>query len=294
MPASTHPRRSASMALAVRPRIAPAPAGGGGGGLRRVASVPSITGILHVHQHQVEPPPPPASHRLGAVLCERHLVAVAAEHGAEQLAVHAHVLGDEDPQRRQRARVEGRPRGRGRPARSPISSGTSNQNRLPAPGALSTPMAPPIASTSRLQIASPRPVPPYRRVVDASAWLNGSNSAACRSGGMPMPVSRTSKRSTRAVRPRRWRAATRDPATPPSVNLSALPSRLNSTCRSRVGRRRPSAGALVELEREVETPLGGLRRHQRARARRARIPARNRSAPARADPPRSARSRGCR
>jgi len=37
-----------------------------------------------------------------------------------------------------------------------------NQNLLPAPGALSTPISPPINSTMRLQIASPRPLPPWR------------------------------------------------------------------------------------------------------------------------------------
>ena len=42
----------------------------------------------------------------------------------------------------------------------------------PCPGpALCTHMLPPISSASRLLMASPRPVPPYLRVVEASAWL---------------------------------------------------------------------------------------------------------------------------
>ena len=41
-------------------------------------------------------------------------------------------------------------------------------------------------------MARPRPVPPYRREIDASAWLNDWNRRPIRSGGMPMPVSRTS------------------------------------------------------------------------------------------------------
>ncbi len=39
-------------------------------------------------------------------------------------------------------------------------SWTWNQNRLPEPGVLTTPIRPPISSTSRFEIASPRPVPP--------------------------------------------------------------------------------------------------------------------------------------
>ena len=40
---------------------------------------------------------------------------------------------------------------------------------LPLPSSLVTSMVPPISSASRLEMARPRPVPPYLRVVDASA-----------------------------------------------------------------------------------------------------------------------------
>ena len=79
-----------------------------------------------------------------------------------------------------------------------------NQNVLPLPGSLSTPISPPISSTSRLQIASPRPVPPKRRLVEASAWENASNRRPSCSSVIPMPVSRTSKRTTRGEG---WREA---------------------------------------------------------------------------------------
>ena len=39
-------------------------------------------------------------------------------------------------------------------------NGAVNQNVLPSPGTLVTPMSPPIAVTMRSLIASPRPVPP--------------------------------------------------------------------------------------------------------------------------------------
>ena len=47
-------------------------------------------------------------------------------------------------------------------------------NVLPRPASLSTRIAPPIRSTSREQIASPSPVPPYLRVVEPSACRNAS------------------------------------------------------------------------------------------------------------------------
>ena len=79
------------------------------------------------------------------------------------------------------------------PARA---QGTVNQNVVPTPGVLSTPMCPPSSSTIRREIARPRPVPPNRLVVEASACVKASNSLACACGEMPMPVSLTSTRST--------------------------------------------------------------------------------------------------
>ena len=60
----------------------------------------------------------------------------------------------------------------------------------PRPG-LSARMMPPISSASFLLMASPRPVPPYLRVVLASAWLKLWKSLARPASERPMPVSRT-------------------------------------------------------------------------------------------------------
>src|ERR1700737_2718219 len=49
-------------------------------------------------------------------------------------------------------------------------------NTEPLPGSLSAVMSPPIIWQKRLLIASPSPVPPYLRVVEASAWENSWNS----------------------------------------------------------------------------------------------------------------------
>ena len=46
---------------------------------------------------------------------------------------------------------------------------TTKINSLPLPGSLSTQIVPSIAVTSDLQIESPNPVPPYKRVVESSA-----------------------------------------------------------------------------------------------------------------------------
>src|SRR2546430_12707623 len=52
--------------------------------------------------------------------------------------------------------------------RSCLSNFAVNQNAEPLPRVLSTPIWPPIISTNCLEIARPRPVPPYLRVVDPS------------------------------------------------------------------------------------------------------------------------------
>src|SRR5215813_3669060 len=61
----------------------------------------------------------------------------------------------------------------------------------PLPGSLVTVTSPPIIRASLRVMAKPRPVPPYCRAVEESAWVNSSNSLACCSGVIPMPVSAT-------------------------------------------------------------------------------------------------------
>ena len=80
----------------------------------------------------------------------------------------------------------------------PCAKRASKWKRLPRPGSLSTSSRPPIAPTIRDAIASPRPVPPYSRVVEPSACANASKTSRCFSGGMPMPVSLTEKASVEA------------------------------------------------------------------------------------------------
>ena len=72
-----------------------------------------------------------------------------------------------------------------------IANRAVKMNVVPAPGTLSKVRSPAMSRASRRLIASPRPVPPYRRDVELSACMNASNSLPWRSSGMPMPVSRT-------------------------------------------------------------------------------------------------------
>ena len=49
-----------------------------------------------------------------------------------------------------------------------FSSTAVNQKVEPFPSSLTTPISPPISSASCLETASPNPVPPYLRVIEAS------------------------------------------------------------------------------------------------------------------------------
>jgi hypothetical protein len=56
-----------------------------------------------------------------------------------------------------------------------------NQNFDPCPGVLTTPISPPISSVSCFEIDKPSPVPPNRRVMEPSAWVNFWKSRPCTS-----------------------------------------------------------------------------------------------------------------
>jgi len=94
---------------------------------------------------------------------------------------------------RRPASCEGSARSYGRTGAGADSASIVKWKVDPSPTVLSTHIDPPISSASRLLMASPSPVLPYRRVVEGSTWLNDSNNRSIRSSGMPIPVSRTTK-----------------------------------------------------------------------------------------------------
>src|SRR5688572_2598307 len=62
---------------------------------------------------------------------------------------------------------------------------------LPWPSSLATVICPPILATNSRQIDSPRPVPPYLRLVLPSACWKASKMIFCCSTVIPIPVSTT-------------------------------------------------------------------------------------------------------
>ena len=124
---------------------------------------------------------------------------------------------------------------------------------------------PPMSCTSWREMARPKPVPPYLRVVELSSWLKGVNSACKRSEGMPMPESLTSKRSNPSGEPSRG-ARTRRTTSPRSVNFTALPTRLTSTCFRRSGSPSTRAGTRGSTTSTSSMPFSSARRASRSSA----------------------------
>ncbi len=78
-------------------------------------------------------------------------------------------------------------------------NGAVTKNVLPLPTSLVQPIRPPINSTKPLLMANPRPVPPYWRVVEESAWVKRSKIISALFAAIPIPVSMMLNRSHRRV-----------------------------------------------------------------------------------------------
>ena len=72
------------------------------------------------------------------------------------------------------------------------------------PAVLCRRISPSIRATRWLEIDSPRPVPPNRRVVELSAWEKASKMWRWASGAILMPVSRTEKHRVSAMPGHAW------------------------------------------------------------------------------------------
>ncbi len=105
----------------------------------------------------------------------------------------------------------------------------------------------------RLQMARPRPVPPWVRLIETSACENRSNSRPRLSGAMPEPVSITSTLSRpERFLPFHWVWTVTEPW---SVNFTALDRKFSSTWRRRAVSPPIRAGALGSRSAFSSRPL---------------------------------------
>ena len=128
-------------------------------------------------------------------------------------------------------------------------AGSVKAKTAPMSDELTSASAPPILATRRREMARPSPVPACGWFSEGSACSNSSKIASRAASGTPGPESRTSKRSRAPSR------ATRTPTPPRSVNFTALPMRLTSTCRSRAGSPTISRGVSGEMTLASSNPF---------------------------------------
>ena len=117
-------------------------------------------------------------------------------------------------------------------AESERSINRVNEKVEPTPYSDSTQICPPISSTSCLQIASPSPTPSGLRTRASLILVNMPKSFFCAFSSMPTPVSATETRKQKWERVSSFTSSERV-TVPLMVNLTALYSRLSSTCRIR-------------------------------------------------------------
>ena len=139
-----------------------------------------------------------------------------------------------------------------RRASRPASCGRRIEKRAPRPApSLATVTDPPCSSVSSFTIASPRPSPPWSRVIEPSACRKRSKTCGRNAGAMPIPVSRTSS-CVHAVdlgSDNRHGAAG-------GVNLTAFDSRFHTICcrRSASPSDRGTARRQVAVDRDAASP----------------------------------------
>ena len=90
-----------------------------------------------------------------------------------------------------------------------------------------------MSCVSSRQMASPSPLPPKRRLVDSSAWVNGSKILPMVAASIPMPVSPTEISTLARSAVVAARTSARTSTSPRAVNLTALPIRFIRICRTR-------------------------------------------------------------
>ena len=106
--------------------------------------------------------------------------------------------------------------------------GHETLKRVPFPSSLSKLTEPPSLTTISRTMLRPKPVPPFCRESEASAWANLPKIRSRKASGIPAP------RSITLMRRRRSSADTRTVTFPPrGENLVALERRFETTCINR-------------------------------------------------------------
>ena len=137
-----------------------------------------------------------------------------------------------------------------------MTTGSANvkANTLPWPTALVSTSCPPMISIMCRLMARPSPVPPYLRVVDASACENPAKILCWLSGAMPMPESLMAK--SMWATPSTTRCRCSDTTTcPTAVNLTALPPKLFKICCRRKASPSSTAGSVLSMSNSTSMPL---------------------------------------
>ncbi|MOA32052.1 hypothetical protein D3C78_1532410 [compost metagenome] len=104
-------------------------------------------------------------------------------------------------------------------------------------------------------MVSPRPVPPYFLVVDASSCEKASNIFSFLSGLIPIPVSLTDMRYLISLNCGSVNASTFSSISPFSVNFTALPNKLIRICLRRSSSAQMYFGKSDEMFNNISKPL---------------------------------------
>ena len=229
--------------------------------MRRVASRPSTTGIwqsisTRSMSRSTAEPSLTASSPLSTL---RHVAADALQHRLDHQRVDLVVLGQ---QHAARARCATSPSSQALSRGGGVSrcgstgaSGRSSTNSEPRPefalaARWSRPWRGHLARDAQAEAGAAGAAAPGARLVE------GLEHAGQVAGAMPWPVSRTQNSTTSLPGSRSTCSAT----SPASVNFSALPSRLCSTCRNRVGSPlHPALGAELDVRRKAELAFSSQR-----------------------------------
>ena len=208
--------------------------GEGAAAIRSASSMPSIPGICTSSSARSNGPPPSMSARASAP--EATATGSIPQRRARRMRISRLTSLSSTMSVRRPVRCGGLSVWNTRRTPGATSAWSVNVNTLPTPTSLVAESAPSIISARRREIASPSPVPPYSRVVEASAWVNAPKTCASFSGGMPTPVSSMLNRSAHRCGGGASGGSpeTRTQTLPSCVNFTALERRLTSTCRTRV------------------------------------------------------------